>query len=523
MSEEIELKLAMAPTSLTKLRRHALLRTLASGRRPQKKELESCYYDTPDLLLKSQGMALRVRKDGAQRIQTLKAKLAGEESSNLQQVQEYEVVLPDGERPQLALIQHDGLRSFLAMHGVAERLQPVFTTKIMRHVLPVRLIESEIEVAFDEGEILAGTRTMPLSEAELELKSGRSVHLIQLAVALGEHFSFRLEPRSKAARGYALAVGEEEPVVNASKLELSEEMTAGDAFTLIARDCLEQIHGNEAAVISGNPDPETIHQLRVGVRRLRAAVSLFRPLMQEYVQEQLREELSWLQTGLGPARDWDVFQLETLQPIARRMPEETALQPMIEAVERLRQEARKTAEETLTDHRYAMLMLRLELWLREGSWQASGAAGYGETPLGRPGDQPAADFAQEALGKRVKQLMKRGRKRDEAVAESLHALRIAGKKLRYATEFFRGILKKSESKEVIAAIKELQDCLGSLNDAAVSQTLLAELEAKEPKKLSPRALGLVLGWQAARVENDLKQLQNSWTRAKDIVADFPSR
>lgn len=267
-------------------------------------------------------------------------------------------------------------------------------------------------------------------------------------------------------------------------------------------------------MLSGCRDPETVHQFRVGVRRLRAAVSLFQPLIAEGVGVQLRDGLKWLQNALGPARDWDVFRLETLDVLAARLPDEKGIARLEAAVEERRQEAQSMAEAVLRDHRYATFLLRLELWLRNGAWRA--AEGLAET--GRlPSDRPAAAFAKEALAARAVNLLKKGKQRDESVEESLHQLRISGKKLRYALEFFRVYLKKDQAKRLVGLTKELQDCLGSLNDAAVSRGLLEELRQRSPKAMEPRSHGLILGWQAQRVERDLGQLEKVWTRAKPEI------
>ncbi len=509
MKEEIELKLALDPKSMKSMRSHPLLRTLASGRRARRQELQSCYFDTPDRSLRRQGMALRVRKKAGKLIQTLKAPLVSPHSG-LQHVQEFETETLS-ERPDLTLIPEGEVRDTLEELTREAPLESLFETRVVRHVLPVRLIESEIEIAFDEGKVVAGERAQAICEIELELLSGSPQYLLQLALAIGEQVPFVLEPRSKAARGYLLAEQSVLTPVFAADLAMSDETSAGLAFETIARNCLKQVRGNEAAFHSSNRDPEVVHQLRVGVRRLRAAVSLFDALIAEGVLVQLKEELAWLQNTLGPARDWDVFRDETLAPIIHRMPEEASLQRLGAAAEQLCVEAYDQAEESLRSHRYAMLLLRLEYWLLSGSWRSllEGSGG-----LGYPADRKASDFAKTGLAKRARQVLKRGKARDEAVEESLHELRISGKKLRYALEFFRAFMKKGEAKAAIGLTKELQDCLGSLNDAAVSKALLDNLAARFPDEVDQRALGIVLGWQARRVEDDLSHLQSVWEHAK---------
>ncbi len=509
MKEEIEIKLAVEPKQLARMRRHPLLRTLASGRRAQRQDLVSSYFDTADGRLRAQGMALRVRQKAGKLIQTLKAPVIAPKTG-LQHMQEFEVET-QSDTPDFALIYDDDTRHLLEDLTQDNPLQRLFETRVVRHVLPVRLIESDIEIAFDEGSVVAGDRLETISEIELELLSGSPQYLLQLALAIGEQVPFVLEPRSKAARGHLLASDERLPAVFAAGLTMAKHSSAGTAFEMIARDCLRQVRANEAAFRSGNRDLEVVHQLRVGVRRLRAAVTLFGDLIADGVAVQLKEDLSWLQNALGPARDWDVFRSETLAGIGHRFPAELRLRRLEEAAGRLGTEAYDLADESLRSHRYAMLLLRLEYWLFSRAWrsqiQASAGGGYAA-------DQPAVDFSKTGLAKRARQFLKRGKQRDEAIEDSLHELRISGKKLRYALEFFRAFMKKERAKAAIGLTKELQDCLGSLNDAAVSKGLLDSLRERYPDEADPVALGMVLGWQARRVEDDLSHLQDVWKRAR---------
>ncbi|GAB5470816.1 MAG: inorganic triphosphatase [Rhodospirillales bacterium] len=505
MSDEIELKLAVAAADLARLRRNPLLRTLASGRRSRRVELESTYFDTPNLALKAQGMALRVRKQGKRRTQTLK--VAKDKSlSTLREIRELEVDIA-GDSPDIAAIDDADLRALLSEEAIAAHLKPVFTTRIVRHLLPLRLMDSEIEVAFDEGTVSAGEREDPVCEMELELLSGAPEYLLQLALAISEQVKIQLETRSKAARGYALAKARILPAMSAHRTELSRDATAGQAFEAIAKDCLQQMRTNEAALLSGNREPEAVHQLRVGVRRLRAALSLFRPLIASGVDVQLREDLGWLQNVLGPARDWDVFRLETLGPMTERLPETPGLTQLRTKADAVGEEAYDDAMAALRSHRYAVLLLRLELWLRNGAWCAADAS---------DAERPVADFATEAVAKRAKQVLKRGKEQDPEVEETLHDLRIAGKKMRYALEFFRDVMKEG-AREAITLSKSLQDCLGSLNDAAVSRGLLDSLQERYRKDIDGKATGLVLGWQAHRVGKDLSQLDSVWAEVRPVV------
>jgi inorganic triphosphatase YgiF len=512
MIDEIELKLGLAPDALKRLQRHPLLRSLAAGRRLRTATLQSTYFDTPDRRLAKGLMALRVRSDGRRFVQTLKLGRSGG-SSGLQEMTEDEVEVA-GAQPEPGKVNEPTAAALLAEPGVAEALTPVFETRFERKALPIRLIDSEVEVAFDQGQILAEGRSQPLCEAEFELKSGRPERLVQLALALHEQVDFRLLSETKAARGFALAEEIEPQAREAERIDLPEQAGAGDCLTAIVRSCLGQLQANERALVAGSEDPEAVHQLRVAVRRLRAAIGCFRPIVADDTAEELAEGLDWLQSATGPARDWDVFRLETLTPLLRRLPDDTGLKALAHRVDAERERAHEAALAALADRHFTGLMLRLVLLIQDRAWRRPAEPGQ----LIGPAEEPGHLFARSQVARRTAAVLKRGRDRSDADEASLHELRIACKKLRYTVEFFRVFLPKAKSRDALDGLKDLQECLGSLNDAAVGRRLLEQAGEGGSKASEARALGLVQGWQASRIEHDLAHLRRAWKRARRSLA-----
>ncbi len=144
--------------------------------------------------------------------------------------------------------------------------------------------DCEIEVAIDEGEVVAGARATPISEVELELKRGATAELFRLARALAETVPLRLAVKTKAERGFELLADADFAVEKAGDLDIKPEVTIADAFRAIARNCLRQIIVNEPAMCAGRA--EALHQMRVGLRRLRAAISIFADVLGESGEEQ---------------------------------------------------------------------------------------------------------------------------------------------------------------------------------------------------------------------------------------------
>ena len=524
MHDEYELKLALSPEQLDALLRNQFLRSLVQDRKASTR-LVSTYFDTPARLLHQRAMALRVRRAGRSRIQTLKVKANG--SSGLQHFQEYEAPVL-GDRPDLDRIDDPGLQAMFEESGLAAEIAPVFTTDFARRKYLLRLFESEIELALDKGEIQSGGHSLPICEAELELLSGRPARLYELALALQDSVPFRLEFRTKAGRGYALATNAAARPVVGSKPALTPDMTVGQAFHAIARACRDQIQGNEPAVLQGlapDSDPEGVHQMRVGIRRLRAAVRAFGRIIEPKAVEYLKGELRWMQRELGPARDWDVFLGETLPPIRAALPEESGFDALASTAQAARRRAYERAIAAITDARFVRLLLQLNLWLEEDSLlirprdrREVAAASAEREP--DPAAEPIVAFAGRVLQRCDKKLRRAGRHLERLSSEELHQLRIEAKKFRYAIEFFRNLYPEGSVKRTLKALVAIQDRLGVMNDSAICHSLLkdlrvsAALSADFNKPLTERAVGLISGWQAATLAHRSDNFGEAWSRYK---------
>ena len=512
MNRELELKLALDSNQLDRVRRHPLVRSLAR-RRARTQDLDSTYFDTPEHSLREQGMALRVRRIGARRVQTLKV-LGNGGASSLQDHLEFEAEL-DGDTPDLSLIPDESLQDSFAEAGIQERLGPVFTTTISRHSIPLQFDDCEVELALDRGEIVSGDTRLPVSEAEFELVSGKPSRLYELALALSEKIPFVLERRTKAGRGYDIHVDPEPAAVKAKAIALTPEMTVAEAFVIAARACLAQICANEPVVL-GSMDPEGVHQMRVGVRRFRALVSAFRPFLAPEARAFLKEELRWLQQVLGPAREWDVFIAETLAPIEARLADAPGLALMRKAALAARDEAYESARVQLRERRYTEFLLRTDLLLEDGSWALPGVAhGNGLPP------RPIGEVAREILERNDRKLRKLSKKHHELSDAELHRIRILGKKMRYSAEFFGSLYDKRALERQLSVLKRIQDALGSLNDAVTGRRQLEELEHRAAQSGVMNGADMALaaatvrGWQAAQIERDLGDFRVAWPRYRN--------
>lgn len=494
MNTETELKLRIKPDELGRLRRHPLLRELRMAASRTKK-LRNVYFDTEDLALRKRRMALRVRHVGNHRIQTLKAPDGGD-CGAAHRYLEWETMI-EGDRPQLERIGDERLRESLPVDAQKD-LKEAFVSDITRSTTPLELEDAQIELAVDTGEIATVNGREEVCEAELELKSGRPARLYELALRLHDRVPFTVEYRTKAARGYDLLLGAKPVPRKAEGIELARSMTTWQAFVVIARHCLQHQRANEDCARLGE-DSEGVHQLRVGLRRLRAAFSLFNGTLPPEQRAYFAEELRWAQQQFGPARDWDVFVEKTLTPLLARLPEEQGLQSLSKAASGARAAAYAQVAATLDDRRYTRLQLQLDLWLESGGEERP----PGEEGAVAPWERPAIDVAREVLDRRHRKIRRLAKRFEELSDEERHELRIEAKKARYAAEFFRSLFSRKAALKYARRLSDMQDCLGSMNDAVVGKRLVDELVAVDAEL--GRTEALLAGWHAARIAHDLPQ------------------
>ena len=504
---EIELKLAISPEDARKLSRLFLVKTAATGRAVTRR-MHSVYYDTPDFALRAQRTGLRLRREGSRWVQSLKT--AGSVEGGLHQREEHERPVPAQLLDYSALTQW-GMAELIADPVQRARLQPVFTcdfTRTTRRLAPTS--GAQIELCVDRGTIMAGAAAEPLGEIELELKAGAPQVLIDFALQLIEHIPLRLEPRSKAERGYALAEQRVAAPVRATAPALEPNMNLTAALRGVTFSCLAHLQANEAGTIAAT-DPEYLHQARVALRRLRSAFSVFRRAFPRAAYEDVLVELAWLGEQLGPARDWDVFVLTTLPQLARAFGEDAAMQALMRSAELVRAAAGRQAGEAIGSRRYTALLLGLNgLFCRE-PWLALPDEEAAELRA-----RPLPQFAAEMLSRHARKVMKCGRKHEQLDAGGLHRLRIEIKKLRYASDFFSALYERKAVRAYAAALAALQELLGTLNDAATVDRLCGVLREGDADASYREALGAVRGWAAATARDHLEQLPAAWKRLREV-------
>jgi CHAD domain-containing protein len=279
----------------------------------------------------------------------------------------------------------------------------------------------------------------------------------------------RLEVKTKAERGYELLRDGAFAPEKARAIDIPAEMTAGEAFRAIALSCLRQIVANEPATCGGYP--EALHQMRIGLRRLRAAIALFKQVVGGGDAEKVKADLKWITRHLGAARDLDVFACEVLAPLRATRPGDEELTDAHRQIEQRRAEAYAGVREAIDSNRFRGAMLDLAEWVEIGSW-----ADEDDKDRQAARDRPVSEHAKQQLAKLRKRIKRKGSDLRDLDVPQRHRLRIRAKRLRYATEFFAGtfpgVERDQRRKASLDALKDLQDALGALNDLATHRKLV---------------------------------------------------
>jgi len=499
-SVEIELKLALPPQQV-----EAFFKRMARRRStPVRQALITRYFDTPDFVLSAQGVALRVRRIGRRWLQTLKTE--GERHGGLSRRAEYEMAVTRGS-PDWTRFPAEA--QAWVPEALRAQLAPVFETRFHRTAWLIKgRGGAQIEVALDVGEVRtlkginAGERSQPICEIELELKAGQPDALFALALEWAGQFDFLPFDVSKAERGVRLAHGEGAEPVKSVPLELDRAMSVEDGFAAIVQACLAQFQDNLPGVLASD-DIEYVHQARVALRRLRAALRQYRRVC--VPPDESMDGLRALAAALGAARDWDVLCDETLPAIAPHYPDADAWQHGMQALQAHRAEVRAAMRAAIIQARPGAWLLALQRWLLLRGWRLC-PLGYAVPEAQRFVQlSPLKKWVGRALQKGHRPIVRGARDFGQLQAAQRHTLRIAVKRQRYAAEFFQTLFgghpagHKRRQARYLAVLRDAQDSLGRSNDARVAWGLLttAPTTPHVLRNAGPMR-DFALGWLAAK-------------------------
>ena len=502
-NREVELKLSLPPTALAALRQHPLfVAAVLLG----SEAIESTYYDTPDFALRSCGIALRLRRAGDIWQQTVKC--AAPSTGGLAARPEWEQGW--GGHFDFCGVTDARVRTFLV--GNAARLTPVFNTRFHRETRCHSVDGARIRLMLDTGEILAGERSELLCELELELDAGAPVDLLRLAEQLAVALPLFPDDRSKAARGYRLCGGATSArgPVRAEAAAIGRKQTPVAAFRELAESCVRQWQANVWGALcdpasASASDPEYIHQLRVGLRRLRALLRLFAPVLPETFATIWRRRLGDNARTLGAARDLDVLCDAVLAPVqAACGAGHEGLARLSTALETARGAARMEALRHLDLAAQGRLLLAFMVALHS----------LPDADARRRG--ALAALVARRLDRARSRVAKRLGEAQQGDPARLHRLRIACKQLRYGLDFCAPLLRRKAVMRYLKTLVKVQDKLGYLHDVEVARQRLPAVAGDVPELAA--AAALVLDWHTPCCR---KRCKGALRNTKALLAETP--
>jgi CHAD domain-containing protein len=427
------------------------------------RDFVSTYLDTPDLRLARHGLTFRHRI---------------EEGAGLWQLK-----LPRGDA-----------RAELEEPGPPARPPSKFLDLLVAHLRGTELVRvarlrtrrqsvraDGAEIVDDSVAVLEGQRvTGRFRELEVELLDGDEEALRRLEKALRKAGAETGDATPKLYRVLDLAY----PVEGEA---LPADATPADVLRLALREQYARLLTHDPGTRLG-ADPEDLHQMRVATRRARAYLRAAKPLLVSEWAKELRDELGWLGSELGAARDLDVLLEHVREEVAALGDGGGQLAGLVDALERDRAAARSAAVAALSDERYFALLDRLE--------------------NADPAVEPEADETFADLWWAQFKRTRKGFADLDAKSrdEELHAGRILAKRARYSAELAEHELGKRGEKFLDAA-KRLQDVLGEHQDAAVAEERIADWAEGEPAAADAAARLL------ERERDRRKEAREDWPKA----------
>jgi triphosphatase len=469
---EFELKFEIPPAHLKSVA-VAVLDGTASRQR-----LQASYFDTPDGALARHGIVVRLRKEGRRWVQTAKGP-----TPDLLERLEHNAALPlqrAGAVPALDLSRHGAtpvgkaIKKALGLKGDESypSLELLYGTDVQRITRRVACGASVVEVALDQGRVFADGHSVPICELEIELKEGTPTDAVALALQWCTEHGLWMSTSAKSMKGQRLRsatpFGEATP---ATAPEFSRQASAHVMVTAVVQACLSQILPNMSELASGSNHPDHIHQLRVGIRRLRTAL----------------RELDGLTDGLDST--WEPCLVEVFRALgAHRDNNHLAhvLQPELlaaggpelgfDAVESDIPDPGKTVR----DPEFQAVLLGLLGFV------------YREAPEAAAADASLKKTVSQLLDKLHTRALKDGRKFLTLDEAEQHGVRKRLKRLRYLLEFVGPLFSPGKVKQIATALKPVQDALGQYNDELMALHALRTLAAHDPNAW------FGIGWLSAR-------------------------
>jgi CHAD domain-containing protein len=259
---------------------------------------------------------------------------------------------------------------------------------------------------------------------------------------------------------------------------------------------------------------EAVHQGRIALRRLRAALQLFKPVVKDADYQRLDDGLKWISHVFGAGRDLDVFQEGAFGPAASdgEIPGAGRLAVLTDAE---RNHAHEAIDAAVASTRLRKLLVDLIAWLEHGAWLQTNEARANEK---------IRRFASRALKKELRKFTKRSQNFLELDPAGQHKARIRAKKLRYMVAFFKNapelVSRPKALKRLLDRLEQIQNCLGKIHDEQARAEFLIEQTKRLPVEGDP-LIGFAAGYLARPTENAEARRAKAWAAFRAVMNSKP--
>jgi len=450
--------------------------------------MEARYFDTPDGALASRGIAFRLRREGDQWVQTVKALGDGpldRQEHNAARGPATAGTAPEP-LPQLHAGTLAGTRLLQALQAASGPLAETYGTEMDRVTRDITRQGAVVELALDTGRVVARRGTpqqaeAPICELELELKAGPVAGLAALATQWSARHGLFLSTLSKAERGERLlATPGGRPARKPRPLPPAHALLPPGPVLqrAVVAHCLQQMLGPASDIAEGANDAEQVHQLRIGIRRLRTALRELAPLAPGHFDPAWEPPLVQVFQQLGHLRDrsqvMERIEAELRAAAAPPLPLQPGGDP-----------GPATAAHIVRNAAFQGALVGLM------AFTTLGLDATGNDPGGLDA-RATRRLLQQRLRALHAQVQKGARGFATRTPQAQHRLRKRLKRLRYLTEFVAPAL-DAYSTRFLDSLQPALSALGRLNDERVAAALYRELaESGEPDAW------FGVGWLAGR-------------------------
>lgn len=504
LSEHIEVELKLTCTDRRiwkKIMTTPLLTEIAVPESRACKTLEAHYFDTPTGCLQKAKLAYRIRCEGEEWVATVKG--GGSSSGGLHEREEWNIVVNDP-RPDLSIFSGTDVGKKLTEVVGHEPLIPILVTRFERTSFNVIMPDgSQIEVAADQGTIIAGSQIAPILEVELELKAGQAAAVIQLGGMLAREYPLLPENDSKFYRGLKLAglATAESPQV-LKKIQVEKQVKTGEGLRTTLVRLILQVFLAQQLFLANQTQPERVHELCSSLHRLRSFLEFSKGLFVVEQYQLYQSELRSLGQGLEVVRDLDVAYAQYKQCCENLLDEEKSSLGQVLTKLRLR-EATKIHKDLQKGLASPLL---LDLW-----------GALAEKPIQKFSEEHLMleQYAAKELALWVKMITKQGKSIDWTSVQTVHDILWQVKKLRYTVKILQPVL--WDISQLILRLDTLQEKLELLTAYETTDTLLKNLLTKKATQALHLPIGMIMGWHERDKQLIQRKLEKHWKKVYRIV------